>query len=113
MILNHELDVFYDTLVVCGCSKCKGLKKIPQLVTLSHYINDRILKVDGLIPSTTVKNPIGDIKKTHKNTYTCFFFNKLEVISTKFHPKLTNLSHFAESIESSIEPISILPKTLY
>ena len=35
-----EFDMFYDTLVACGCSKSKWLKKNPQHVTLSHYIND-------------------------------------------------------------------------
>ena len=49
MILYCELDLSYDTLVVCACSKCKGLKVNPQHVTLTHYINDRLPKVDSLI----------------------------------------------------------------
>jgi hypothetical protein len=68
-ILHRELDLFYDTLIVCGCSKCKGLKKNPRHVTLSLYINDQLPKVDGLIPPITIKNPIGDIEKTHNNTF--------------------------------------------
>ena len=60
MILHRELDLFYDTLVVCGCSKCKGLTK-SRHVTLSHYINDILPKDDNLIPPTTVKNLIDDI----------------------------------------------------
>ena len=102
--INHELDLFYDTLIVCGWSKCKGLKKNPRRVTLSHYINDQLPKVDGLIPPTTVKNPIGDIEKTLRNTSICFFFDKLEARSTKFHHKLTNSSPSVDSIESSSEP---------
>jgi hypothetical protein len=39
-VLHYELDLFYDMSVPCGCSKCKDLNKNPQLVTLSHYIND-------------------------------------------------------------------------
>ena len=61
MTINHELDLFYDTLVVCGCSKCKGLKKNTRCVTLSHYINDRLPKVGNIIPPIAVKIPIGDI----------------------------------------------------
>lgn len=99
--INHELDLFYDTPVVCGCSKCKGLKKNPLCVTLCHYFNDRLPNVDNLIPSTTVKNPIGDIENTCRNTSICSFFDKLEVRSTKFHPKLINLSPYVESTKSS------------
>jgi hypothetical protein len=101
MVLHCELDLFYDVLVVCVCLKCKGLKKKPQCVTLSHYINDRIPKVDGLIPPTTVNNPIGDIEKTHRNTSICSFFENLEAISPTFHSKLVNSSPFVESTESS------------
>jgi hypothetical protein len=104
MVLHRELDLFYDTPVVCGCSKCKGLKKNPRCVTLSHYINDRLPKVDGLIPPTMVKNPIGDIEKTCRNTSICSFFENLEARSTKFHPKLTNSSPSVESTKSSSEP---------
>jgi hypothetical protein len=96
MVVHHELDLFYDTPVVCGCSKCKVLKKNHVSVTLSHYINDRPPKVDGLIPPTVVKNLIGDIEKTRRNTSICSFFEKLEVKSTKFLPKLTNPSPFFE-----------------
>jgi hypothetical protein len=39
-ILYRELDIFDDTPIVCGCSKCKGLKKNLQRVALIHYIND-------------------------------------------------------------------------
>jgi hypothetical protein len=95
-LLQCELDIVYDTSVVCGCSKCKELKKNPRCVTLSHYINDRLPKVDGLIPSTVVNNPIGDIEKTRSSI--CSFFKKLEAKSTMFPPKLANLS---PSIESS------------
>ena len=100
-VLYDELDLFYDMSMVCGCSKCKGLKKNPRRITLSHYINVRLLKVDGLIPSTMIKNPMGDIEKTCRNTSICSFFEKLEAISTKFHPKLANLSPSVESTKSS------------
>ena len=103
-VLNHELYLFYDTQIVCGCSKCKGLKKNPRCVTFSHYINDRLPKIDGLIPLTIVKNPIGDIEKTDRNTSIYSFLDKLEARSTKFHPKLTNLSPSVESTESSSDP---------
>ena len=104
MALHYELDLFYDTPKIFGCSKCKGLKKNPRRVTLSRYINDRLPKFDDLIPPTAVKNPIGDIKKTHMNISLCSFFEKLEARSTKFHPKLTNLSPSVEPIKSSSEP---------
>ena len=91
-IINHELDVFYDTPIVCDCSKCKVLKKNPQHVTLSHYINDRLPKVDNLLPLSVVKNPIGDIGKTHRDTSIFSFFDNLEARQTKFHPKFTNSS---------------------
>ena len=64
MVIHHEIEIFYDTQVVCGCSKCQGLKKNPRHVTLTHYTNDRLPNVDGLIPPTAVNNPIGDIEKT-------------------------------------------------
>jgi hypothetical protein len=64
----------------------------------------KLPKVDDLIPPTVVKNPIGDIEKTHRNTSICSFFEKLEARSTKFHPKLTNMSPSVESMESSSEP---------
>lgn len=67
-VLHYELDLFYDTLVVCGCSKCKGLGKNPRRVTLSHYIINRLPKFDGLIPPIVVNNPTGDTKETHRNT---------------------------------------------
>ena len=78
MTINHELVLFYDTSIVCGCSKCKGLKKNPRRVTLSHYINDQLPKVDSVIPPTMIKNPIGDIEKTHRNASICYFFDNLE-----------------------------------
>ena len=83
MTINLELDLFYDTLIVCGCSKSKGLKKNPRSITLSDYINDRLPKVDGLTPPTVANNPIGDIEKTHRNTSLYSFFDKWEVRSTK------------------------------
>jgi hypothetical protein len=104
MVLHYELDLFYDTPVVCSCSKCKELKKISRHVTLSHYINDRLPKVDGLIPPIAVKNPIGDVEKTHRNTSICCFFEKLEARSTKFCSQLANPSFSIESMESSSEP---------
>ena len=63
-VIRYEMDLFYDTLVVCGCSKCEGLKESPRHVTLTHYTNDRLPNVDGIIPPIVVKNAIGDIEKT-------------------------------------------------
>ena len=90
--INDEWDLFYDTLVVCGCSKCEGLKKNPRHVTLSHYINDQLPKVDDLIPPTVVKNPIGNIENSRRNASLCSFLDKLEERSIKFHHKFTNSS---------------------
>lgn len=70
MVLHRELDLFYDTLLVCGCSKCKRFRVKPRHVTLTHYINDQINKFDSLIPPIAIKDPIGVIEKTCKNT--CF-----------------------------------------
>ena len=67
MIIHREMELFYDTPIVCGCSKCQGLKENPQHVTITHYTNDILPNVDGLIPPTRVKNPIGD-KKRHVGT---------------------------------------------
>jgi hypothetical protein len=39
----------------------------PQCVTLSHYINDQLPKVDDIIPPTMVNDPIGDIE-IHEGT---------------------------------------------
>ena len=100
-VIPHELELFYDTLVVCGCLKCQGLKENPWCVTLTHYTNDRLPNVDGLIPPTIVKSPIGDIENTHRNTSLCSFFEKLESKTTAFRPKLTNPSALVQSIESS------------
>ena len=114
MVLHHQLDLFNDTTVVCSNSKCKGMKGNPQHVKLTHYINDQLPKEDGLIPPTVVKHPIGDIKKTHRNTSLFSFFENIETKSTMFHPKLANLdSLYVESIESLVSQImiSILTKT--
>jgi hypothetical protein len=78
------------------------LKNNPRHVTLSHYINDRLPKVDGLVPP--VKNPIGDIEKTRRSTSICSFFDKLKSISTKFHPKLANPSPSIQSMKNYSEP---------
>ena len=51
MALYHDVDLFYDTLVVCSYSKYKGLKENPQCVILP--------KVHDLIPPTVVMNPVG------------------------------------------------------
>lgn len=71
---------------------------------MSHFINDRLPKVDGLITLTMVKNLIGDIEKTRRNASLYFSFDKLEARLAKFDPKLTNLSSFFKSIEISSEP---------
>jgi len=92
MVLHRELDLFYGTPIVCGCSK-----------TLSHYINGQLSKVDGLIPPTTVNDIIGDIQKIHRNTSICSIFLNLEAKPIMVGPKLTNPSHFVES-KSSSEP---------
>ena len=63
-VLHRELDLFYDTQVVCGYSKCHSLKVNPRRLTLSHYINDQLPKVDSLIPPIVVKDLIGDRKET-------------------------------------------------
>lgn len=105
MVLHCEFELFYETPVVCGYLKCKGLKNNSRRVTLSHYINDWLPKVDDLIPPTVVKKPINDIEKTCRNTFSmCSFFDQLEARSTKFHRKLTNVSPSFESTNSSSEP---------
>ena len=68
IVLQHELDLFYDTLVVCICSKYKGLNVNPMHATLSHYINDQIQKFVSQIPPTVVNDPIDEIEKTRRNT---------------------------------------------
>jgi hypothetical protein len=96
-----------------GCSKYKGLNKNHQCITLYHYINDRIPKVDGMIPPTVLNNQIGDIEKKHWNTSICSFFESLQAISTTFPPKLANPSPYVESMERYYRRqsmISILPK---
>ena len=113
MVLHRELDLFYGTPIVCGFSKCRGLKENPRHVTLSHYFNDRLPKVDSLIPLTTIKNPLGDIEKTCRNTSICSLFDKLQVQSSKFYPKLTNsfLLLSQHRVVASQSMIPILPKT--
>lgn len=98
------MNLFYDTPILCGCSKCKGLKVNTWRVTLTHYINDILPKVDGLIPPTAVKDPIGIIEKTNKNTSIYYFFEKLEAKAIMFHPKLANLSPSVEPTKSSSVP---------
>ena len=104
MVIHHEIEIFYDTQVVCGCSKCQGLKEKPQLVTLIHYTNDMLPNVDGLIPPTTVKNPIDDIGNTHKNASLCSFLKMLEAKTTMSHHTLTNPSDYVHSIEILCDP---------
>ena len=113
MTLNHELDLFYDTLVVCGFQRCKGLMKNPSRVTLSHYINDRLSKVVGLIPTTVVNNPIRDIEKTCENTSICSFFENLEFKKISFILNWTTclLLSSQQRFLVSQSMISILPKT--
>jgi hypothetical protein len=54
MVLHHELDLFYDTPIVCGYSNSKGLKPNPRHITLFQYINDRLPKVVNIIPHNVV-----------------------------------------------------------
>ena len=68
--------LFCDTLVLSICSKCKGFNDYPCHVTLSHYINDKLVKLDGHIPPTMAKNLIGDIETTHRNTSICSTFGR-------------------------------------
>ena len=70
----------------------------------THYTNDRLPNVDGLIPPTVVKNPIGYIEKTHRNTSLCSFLKTLEAKTTMSHPKLTNPSLDVQSTKSSSDP---------
>jgi hypothetical protein len=49
-----------------------------------------------------VKDPIGDIENTHRNTFICCFEN-LEAKSIMFHPKLTNISPSIGSTKCSSE----------
>ena len=46
--------------------------------SLAHYINDQLPNLDGLIPPTIGKNPIGDIEKENRNTSMCSFFENIE-----------------------------------
>jgi hypothetical protein len=71
MVFHHELYLSIYTPIVCGCSNCKGLKMNPQCVTLSHYNNDWLPKVDSLIPPIVVKDPIGDTEKIYRYTSIC------------------------------------------
>lgn len=77
MVLHRELDIFYDTPVVCGCSKCKELKVNPRHVKMSHYINERLPKVDGQVLEWVEANegffnlldPVENWKNRHPSTY--------------------------------------------
>ena len=89
MAIYCDLDLFYGAPIVCGCSKCQGLKEKPYHVRLTNYTNDWIPNVDGLIPPSAEKNPIGDIEKTHRKTSLCLFLETLEAKTTMFHHKLT------------------------
>ena len=89
-IIFRDLYLFYDTLVACGCSQHQGLKENPRHSSLTHYTNDQLPNVDGLIPPIVVKKPIDDIEKTRRNTSLCSFLEKLEAKTTMFHPTLTN-----------------------
>jgi hypothetical protein len=39
MVFHHKLKLFYDTLIVYGCSKYEELEVKPRRVTQSHYVN--------------------------------------------------------------------------
>jgi hypothetical protein len=97
MIHHYELDLFYDTLVVCDYSKCRGLKVNSRSVILSHYVNDQLPKFHGLAPPISIKDLIGSIEKTHRNTSICSYFEKLEAKSIVFCLKSTKSSPFVES----------------
>ena len=45
----------------------------PSMFMSTPYINNQIPSVDGLMPPTAVKNPIGDIETTHRNIFICPF----------------------------------------
>ena len=77
-LIWHDLELFYDTPIVCGCLKFQGLKESPRRVTLIHYTNDILPNVDGLISPIAVKNIIGDIENTHKNTFLYTILKNLE-----------------------------------
>lgn len=83
MILNYELDLFYDTLILCDYSKIKGLKVNPWRVINSHYVSDPLPKVYDLIPPIVINDPTGNKERTCKNTFISSIYQTLERINEK------------------------------
>lgn len=69
MVVHCELDLFYETLVVSGFSKLKGLKVNPCHAP-SHYVNGQLHKFDDLKP--LVDPFFGQHRFNHKSLYEAY-----------------------------------------
>ena len=49
-------DKYFEKIVVCGCSKCRGKKQFKRVIAQRHYIDDELPV--GSMPPTIDSNPI-------------------------------------------------------
>ena len=50
-------DEYFEKIVVCGCSVCRGKKQFKRAIVQKHYIDDELLV--GSMPPIVDSNPIG------------------------------------------------------
>lgn len=68
---DNEIEVFIDfitlyyTFLICGCLRYKGWKNhLREYVEIHYYVVDGLLNIEGAIPYTVKKEPIGIVEPT-------------------------------------------------
>ena len=60
-------DEYFEKIVVCGCSKCRGKKQFKRAIVQRHYIDDELPV--GIMPPTIDSNPIGIVVRIFPISY--------------------------------------------
>ena len=60
-------DEYFEKIVACGCSKCRGKKQFKNKIVQRHYIDDETPM--GSMPPTIYLNPIGIVVRIFPISY--------------------------------------------
>ena len=60
-------DEYFEKIVVCGCSKCHGMKQFKRVIVQRHYIDDELPM--GIMPPTIDSNTIGIVVRIFPISY--------------------------------------------
>jgi len=62
---SDPITLYYRALIICGFSRCKGWQKHRRVdVEINYYENDGIPNIEGELPPTVKKYPIGSVEPT-------------------------------------------------